>query len=789
MAPMTTPSPFSQVLRPERVSRGDTGVHILQPIDEAAWLWMPGLPPAPPREGVFLRFRRRFETVAGEETLRLDVSADERFVLLLDGVDFARGPHRGTPDRWLYQSYDIRLTPGFHTLEAVVWQLGDAAPLAQLTMRGGFILHAEGAYNDVLTTGKAAWEVARLGGTRAEGGDRGGSFGVGLPVTVRGTSFLREAPPDDAYAAAEVVVKPLWEPNRWGIRTRGWLLFPTTLPDQTHTPCVPGVVREGPGAGAAPAPFTVPPRSKAVVLWDLGDYYCAYPELGVSGGAGAVVRWGWAESLRGDDGLKVHRDEWRGRSFFGFTDEFRPDGRAGAHFTTPWWRCGRWCRIEIETADDPLAVARISLDESRYPMEAEASFACDDASLGAVQRICLRGMQMCAHEMFFDCPYYEQQMYPGDTRVQLLTVGAIHADDRLIRHAIQLFDLSRRDNGMVGMNFPTRGTQESATYTAIWPLMFRDYLRWHADAGWLRARAPGLHHTLHGLAFHENADGLLENLPGWSFMDWVPEWDSSRGVAPSGGPGEGVSALNNLLYLHALQSVADVDEALGEPRFAAAWRDRADRVARAILDAFWCEERGMVADDASKTAFSEHAQCLALLAGILDGDRRERAWKGLLEAPDLARTTVYFSHYLFETYFLFGRADLFLKRLDLWRRYVAMGLRTPLEAPDGGKNGQCEARSDCHAWGSHPLYHLHAGVAGVRPAAPFFGAVRIAPCPGPLSFIRSTTPTPHGPVALDLAFEQGRVRGTVTLPDGLPGTFSWQGRDIALQAGANDIAM
>jgi hypothetical protein len=55
-----------------------------------------------------------------------------------------------------------------------------------------------------------------------------------------------------------------------------------------------------------------------------------------------------------------------------------------------------------------------------------------------IRRICARAMQMCCHEMLFDCPYYEQQMYPGDTRIQLQVLSALSQDDRMIRRAIEL---------------------------------------------------------------------------------------------------------------------------------------------------------------------------------------------------------------------------------------------------------------------------------------------------------------------------------------------------------------
>ena len=802
-----------RILRPERLLRGDTGVNVLQPLDSASWIWAPGLPPESSPEGVFLRFRLRFEAPEDAAPLRLDVSADERFVLLLDGAEIARGPHYGTVAHWLYQSYEVRLAPGPHLLEAVVWRLGDLAPVAQFSWRGGFALAAEGEWNARVATGCAPWEVSRLRGTRPGGLDEDHvSANVGPTFEVRGTSFLREIPPDADFAPAAVVRGPVWSrtdmPNFWGGRAPGWQLYPSTLPDMMRERKTPGVFvdvrglksevrsacRSADGSSApAPSPasfvHTIPPHAAASFLWDLGEYYCAYPEMETDGGAGAVVRWGWAEALRGPDGLKLRdRNAPNGGEFSGFWDEFRPDGRVDAHFTTPWWRSGRWCRIQIETAGEPLVIRRIGIVERRYPAEPEGVFTCDDASLADVQRLCVRGLQMCMHETFFDCPHYEQLMYVGDTRVQMLAAAALSGDDRLVRRAADLFDESRRPDGITGMRFPSRHPQESATYAMIYPLILRDTMMLRDCETWLRARAPGMRHLLHGLATYAGPDGLLRNLPGWSFVDWAPEWNDRRGVPPGGRSGEGASAPANYFYILALKAAAEVETALGGKHLAAHWRRTARDAEAAAFFTFWNESRGLLADDEAHTAYSEHTQCLALLGDALRGARdTRRAFRGLLEAPDLARCTVYFSHYLFETFLRFGRADLFLRRLDLWRDYAARGLRTPQEAPDCGKNGQRETRSDCHAWGSHPLWHLHAGVAGVRPAAPFYRAVLVAPQPGPLRFIRSTTPTPRGPVALDLAFDGDAVHGIVTLPDGLSGTFSWRGRKIPLGPGKNDI--
>jgi hypothetical protein len=211
------------------------------------------------------------------------------------------------------------------------------------------------------------------------------------------------------------------------------------------------------------------------------------------------------------------------------------------------------------------------------------------------------------------------------------------------------------------------------------------------------------------------------------------------------------------------------------------WMAKAKRTADAIVRRFWCEKRKLLADTVAKDCFSEHAQCLALLADVLPDDKAKAAFDRLLSDQNLARTTVYFSHYLFETYLKFARADVFLKRLDLWRDYVKMGLKTPLEAPG------VRARSDCHAWGAHPLYHLVTGIAGIRPSADGYAKVEIAPQPSGLGFIKSTVPTPKGVVCMDLKFQDGTVKGSVALPKGLEGVFRWKNVSMPIKSGANKI--
>jgi hypothetical protein len=805
---------------------GNTGIVPLQPIDQAAWIWHPDVGPGPdPGDAdnppalrahdrtfgpapVFLRFRRDF--AANGSSLVIHVSADERFELYLDGARITRGPDRSDVEHWSYGTYEIaldagpvtsgqrtRLHAGDHRMEALVWKVGAMAPFAQLSNRGGFILKADGEYDERLTTGKAEWKVARVDGVSMDRPADGAIFAVGGEITVADGFWS-----DSDFSEAKVVRGIVGE-CRTGEPAPGWKLFPSTLPDMIDREARPGrIVAAGDGGLGNDDPVTeehtrhpdiprwqalvegkgevvVPAGSEVFVLWDLDDYYCAQPVCEFSGGSGGRIAWGWAEALyEPGSRAKGNRDKFVGKTFNGLSDSCLPDGGDGRRFTTHWWRAGRYCLLEAKAGETPLTIRRLSLDETRYPLENEGTFDCGDEEVGPITRVAVRGLQMCSHETFMDCPYYEQLMYVGDTRLEMLTTYVVTRDDRLVRRGIELFDHSRRNWGFVNERYPSHIPQLSTTFSMIWALVLRDYAFWRDDPAWVRDRMVGLRSMLEHFQPYFNDDGLLEALPGWSFMDWVPAWDC--GHAPDGW--KGVSAVNNLLFVLAMQSAAELEDAMQEPLLARRDRETASRVAEAVITGFWDEGRGLVADNLAHTEFSEHAQCLALLSDAVSGDRAERVFAGLLGEPDLSRTTVYFSFYLLETFRRFGRGDLIVRRLDFWKSMVANGLRTPIEAPE-------PSRSDCHAWASHPLFHLHASVAGVRPSSPGFKTVRIAPQPGPLPRIRSRLPHPDGFVQLDLAFKGGSCRGTIELPAGVTGAFLWRGQEVDLAGGENDIEL
>lgn len=757
-------------------------------------------------------YRLRF-TLDTPETIRLHVSADERYELWLDGERVGRGPERGDVRHWFFETYDLSLAPGEHLLAARVWALGELAPLAQISLRPGLLVCPDDArWLDLLATGRAPWQARQLHGYSWT--PPMAAFAVGHRCVVDGAQFDWgwERGAGDGWLPPRVLHPGYSAAARNEVQPYEHLLLPATLPPMLDAPRQIGRARH---ISAPPLSEThaiplraadhlaaeqddwqallrgergldLPPQTRRRVIIDLDNYYCAYPELIVSGGEQATVRVNWQESLfedvqawrRGDRAAVEGRyftTMWWHRD--GIGDLFRLDGGQQRRLEPLWWCAGRYVELLVETSNHALHIERLTFRETRYPLELESRFTASDERLPQVIPIAFRALQMCSHETYMDCPYFEQLMYVGDTRLECLIGYVTSRDDRLQRKALRMFDWSRLPDGLTQSRYPSRLRQIIPPFSLWWVGMVHDFMLWRGDLALVRSLLGGVRGVLDGFTALRDEAGLVRSPAGWNYVDWVRAWGS--GEPPGAQPGE-VCGPINWQYVYALRRAAEIEEACDEPELAARWRRLAQETAGALAERYWSVERGLFADDPAHTIFTEHSQCLAVLSGALDAERHAAIAHNLFSTPGLTEPTVYFMHYFFETCRALSRIDQFFERMGYWFDMRQLDFKTTYENNDPATN-----RSDCHAWGAHPLYHYFASVLGIRPSSPGCATVAIEPQLGPLAHAAGRLAHPRGEIAVELRAEADALHGTIELPDGVTGTLRLGDRTIELVSGTN----
>jgi hypothetical protein len=501
---------------------------------------------------------------------------------------------------------------------------------------------------------------------------------------------------------------------------------------------------------------------------DLHDYVCAYPVLTLSKGRQSQVRVNWQEALfdefRKPD--KGNRDEIENKFFCtmysweeGVGDTFQPDGGDHRIFTTLWWQAGRYVEILIQTQLQELVIESLEFQEDRYPLENHLKFESSDPMLEEVGRMSFRTLQMCSHETYMDCPYYEQLQYIGDTRLQVLVTFLTSEDDRLPRKALQMFDWSRQVDGITQSRYPSRVFQFIPPFALWWVCMIWDYALWKGDQAFVQTLMPGARLVLDWFRSCRGSLGLIEAPKGWNYVDWVPEWHGGMPI----GADDGVSSILNRQFEIALRKMAELEKWLGEPEMADRHLRTASEIAFAVHRSFWNNKLGIYADDLAHSSYSEHAQVLSILTGALPDKVERLVAQGLLTDPDLHRTTVYFTHYLFECFAHLGRTDRILDRLELWTDQIKLGLKTIVEMPE-------PTRSDCHAWGAHPLYHYAASMLGIRPKGLGSTELEIRSNLGGLEFASVSFPFAGGEVSLSVREMPEGIQCELGLPDGVSAT-------------------
>jgi hypothetical protein len=349
-----------------------------------------------------------------------------------------------------------------------------------------------------------------------------------------------------------------------------------------------------------------------------------------------------------------------------------------------------------------------------------------------------------------------------------------------VRNAIEQLNDSRTAEGATMSRAPTRQQQYIPTFSLWWIGMVRDYWMYRDDPQFVRSMLPGVRQVLSFYRKYQKQDGLLGAMPWWNFVDWHPGWQG--GVPPADADGS-LSAIHDLQLLLAYQWAGAMEESLGSKALGAEDTAMAQQLAAAIRGKYWNAGRGLFADDDARKEYSQHANTLAILAGLVRGDDARALFGRTLDDKSLIQATFYFRHYVNAAMNAVGAGDRYLGMLDPWRGMMKLGLTTWAENPE-------PTRSDCHAWSASPNFELFRTVLGVDTAAPGFARVSVRPFLGELRQASGSVPHPKGAIAVRIERRgTNGVKAEVELPEGVPGTFEWQGKTRELKPGRNTVEL
>ena len=127
---------------------------------KAYWIAMPGEDLS--KYGVY-EYQKNLTLAAKPEKFVVNVSADNRYKLFVNGELTSLGPSLGDLEHWFYQTVDLApyLKEGDNDVRAIVWNDGEKRSVHQFSMQTGFIISGEDKESAKVKT-DPTWKVRRL---------------------------------------------------------------------------------------------------------------------------------------------------------------------------------------------------------------------------------------------------------------------------------------------------------------------------------------------------------------------------------------------------------------------------------------------------------------------------------------------------------------------------------------------------------------------------------------------------------------------------------------------------
>ena len=701
-----------------------------------------------PTASCFYYFEKEFDAPAGA-TLKASCCGDTRYVLYLNGHQVSEGPCQGSQYQTYYETEDLTpyLVEGKNRLYAKVMYV------------------TEGMFISVYRRSHAAfWFDGQLtvnGETTAIGTDetwichREDSCEL-----ICGPHVHTSIPPFEQWKGASVktsvAVQRFFESNmhRGSFNLFGlndpYIMVPRTLPAMETEPAADMVpVRKGEG----------------FVEFDSVKYTTAKLRFVFKAKAGTKIRMIYSEcyTVADENGrrYKARRDAYDDPTaeLSGAFDTLTATGEEQEYIPF-WYRSFRFVRVEFEDPD--CEIKTFTYANFHYPLDKAGVFECSNPRYNEMWEVGRNTVLCCMHEMYVDCPYYEQQQYDMDSALEMLYTMRMSADYRMPFKSITDFSHSQMADGMLQANYPSTMVQIIPDFTLFWILMVRDYLRYTGtdkeNLDRIRSLTGIMDRALEGFNPYMTEQGLIGVTPYWHFVDWVPGWHVG---VPNGGFTEPLT-VTSFMYAAALKAAAELCEAVERKGLASEYNARAEQILANVQAYCYDSEVGLYRNTPNTKEYSQHTTLWAILSGAVTGEEAgalmDRTFDG--HVP-VAVCSFSMNYYMFRALELSGRYNQYApKQMQGWETMLDLHCTTWCENPDS-------PRSECHGWSSAPTYEFSAMVLGVYPTADGYKSVRIKPIVDcyKLDWAKGTVPTPMGIISVAWEKRDGELILDITLPE------------------------
>ncbi|KAJ4197146.1 hypothetical protein NW767_009038 [Fusarium falciforme] len=757
---------------------------------DSTWIWHPDWveDPTSSSAGGFVNFRREFVLDhIPQNPVRVQISADTRYKLYINSRFIHAGPVKGDQQAWFFDELDIQphLQPGTNHVAIRVLRFYYASRFASSFPRTPFpgLLIRQVPRDDV--------DVRNIDIHTNESWETTIDVSARLPNDMKDDDFLHVFEDIDSRRRQYPIWVPATIQKfltSFGLATP-WRLSPRLIPYPQLEPTAFKAVHNirssetrsswesmllQPEGGKPDMSVLLPAGTVHHVELEVEHHMTAYIAFRflrpVAGGSSLVVTY---SECYEDEPVQLPYVRVKGdrrdtsmrlfgpRDRYVFAGPLEP-GAATQHYEAeeneeyfaPFhFRTFRFMALDIQVASGAdLVLQRIDITKTNYPLQvvADVNPPPDAQWARDLWTVSLRTLINCMHDCYEDCPFYEQLQYAMDTRSSALFTYCISGDDRLARQAImQLHNSFQPAIGLTASRAPAHHLQIIPHFSLFWVCMVVDHYDYFGDAKFVNKFLSMSYAVLE--TFNSRIDAKLglvrsvEALDQWDFVDWVDAW-KPFGIPPAARR-TSFQTFTNSLYAYTLKRLAAMLSDMGRENLAGAYNAQADIIVRAIQD--HCFDGHYFTDglarQAESTDYSQHNQVWAVLCGAVSDERGASLLTRSLATADtqtnlrsdsdppgtqlslrnriLTPTSTAMSFYTFRALSQVGRGvyEAHFSRLwDPWRAQLAQNVTTWVE-------DNVSQRSDCHAWGSLPLYEFIAEVAGVKPTAPGWAAISFKP--------------------------------------------------------------